>query len=525
MQSAELERTTVDIAAKANGRVIDLRATGQVVKFDGFLTLYQEGHDEGEDDEESRRLPAMSEGETLKKEAINATQHFTEPPPRFSEAALVKRMEELGIGRPSTYASILGRAQGSRLHADRQEAARFPRTRDASSSRSWKASSRNMSSMTSPPSLEEQLDRVSNNELVWQDLLREFWDRLHRRRCRDQGSAHHEVLDALNDLLAPHIFPPRADGGEAAAMPRLQRGTDFAESRKVRRLYRLLTLSGMPLHAAIGRRREWRHRQFGAACSATIRRPGLKSRCATAGSGPTCSWAKAARKKSRNAPVLPKGLLPEDVDLEKALGLLSLPREVGKHPESGEMIYAGVGRFGSYVKHEKTYANLEAGDEVLNIGLNRAVTLIAEKKLKPGGGRRFGADPGRPLGEHPDKGGPVVAKNGRYGPYVSHDGVNATITGSKTHENVTLEEAVALIDARIEAGGGKKRKKVAKAKAPKEATRQRPRKSPPRRKPKAKAINQWRRGNRFRDHGVARRRSSQAARDPQEQGRELIYAG
>ena len=156
---------------------------------------------------------------------------------------------------------------------------------------------------------------------------------------------------------------------------------------------------------------------------------------------------------------------PRTSTLEKALGLLSLPREIGKHPEDGEMIIAGIGRFGSYVKLGKTYANLETGDDVLNIGLNRAVTLIAEKKLNPGKGRRFGADPGRSLGDHPDKGGPVVAKNGRYGPYVSHDGVNATITGGKTHEDVTLEEAVALIDARIEAGGGKKRKPAQKAKA------------------------------------------------------------
>ncbi len=154
-------------------------------------------------------------------------------------------------------------------------------------------------------------------------------------------------------------------------------------------------------------------------------------------------------------------MAPDDVDLKIALGLLSLPRDIGKDPESGEMIIAGIGRFGSYVKLGKTYANLEQGDEVLNIGLNRAVTLIAEKKANPGKGRRFGADPGRSLGDHPDKGGPIVVKNGRYGAYVTHDGVNATLPGDKTPDTITLEEAISLLDARIAAGGGGKKRKTA----------------------------------------------------------------
>jgi DNA topoisomerase-1 len=187
---------------------------------------------------------------------------------------------------------------------------------------------------------------------------------------------------------------------------------------------------------------------------------------------------------------LPKGLVPDDVDLDKALGLLSLPRDVGLDPESGEMIVAGIGRFGSYVKLGKTYANLEPGDDVLNIGLNRAVTLIAEKKANPGKGRRFGADPGRSLGEHPDKGGPIVVKNGRYGAYVSHDGVNATLPADKTPDAITLEEAVSLIDARIAAGGGKKRKaapKKADKKAEPKAKAEKTKTEKPKTEPKAKS--------------------------------------
>jgi DNA topoisomerase-1 len=176
--------------------------------------------------------------------------------------------------------------------------------------------------------------------------------------------------------------------------------------------------------------------------------------------GPYIQLGEGSKDDKPKRAGLPKGVAPDEIDLPTALGLLALPREVGKHPEDGEPIVAGIGRFGAYVKHGKTYANLEAGDEVLNIGLNRAVTLIAEKKLKPAGGRRFGADPGRELGEHPDKGGPIVAKKGRYGAYVAHDGINATIPADKTLETITLEEAAALIDARIAAGAVPKKKKA-----------------------------------------------------------------
>jgi len=161
---------------------------------------------------------------------------------------------------------------------------------------------------------------------------------------------------------------------------------------------------------------------------------------------------------------IPKGVSPDDVDLEKALGLLSLPREVGLSPDDHEPIIAGIGRFGPYVKHGKIYASLEDGDDVLTVGLNRAVTLIAEKKANPKKGRRFGADPGKVLGEHPDKGGPVVVKNGRYGPYVSNNGINATITGDKTPETITLTEAIVLLDARAEQLGSQPRRAAGRKK-------------------------------------------------------------
>ena len=185
--------------------------------------------------------------------------------------------------------------------------------------------------------------------------------------------------------------------------------------------------------------------------------------------GPYVQLGEAVDGEKPKRAGLPKGTAPEDVDLERALALLSLPREVGRHPEDGEPIRAAIGRFGPYVQHGKTYANLEPGDDVFHIGLNRAVTLIAEKIAK-GPRRRFGADPGRPLGDHPTKGGQIVAKNGRYGPYVSHDGVNATLPADKTPENVTLEEATALIDARAERNGPAPHARPRKAKRPSPGT-------------------------------------------------------
>ncbi len=495
MESAELERTTVDIAATVNGRNLDLRATGQVVKFDGFLTLYQEGHDDGEDDEESRRLPAMSEGEALKKESISATQHFTEPPPRFSEAALVKRMEELGIGRPSTYASILAVLK-DRGYTRLDKKRIIPEDKGRIVVAFLESFFQKYVEYDFTASLEEQLDKVSNNELFWQDLLRDFWEGFTAAVGEIKDLRITQVLDALNDLLAPHIFPPRADGTPARQCPNCGEGQ---LSLKVGRFGAFIGCSRYPecrftRQLAAG---ENGVGSGGARVLGTDPETGLEVSVRGGRFGPYLQLGEATKDVKPKRASLPKGMAPEDIEIELALGLLSLPRTVGTHPEDGEPILAGVGRFGPYVQHGKIYANLEDGDEVLNVGLNRAVTLIAEKKLKPSKGRRFGPPPGRELGEHPDRGGQVVAKAGRYGPYVTHDGVNATITGDKTADTVTLEEAVALIDARIASGAvrrpkmGRKAKEPKAAKAPKAAkepkTAKAPKKEPKARKAKAAA--------------------------------------
>jgi DNA topoisomerase-1 len=466
MESAELERTTVDIEAKAGSRMLELRATGQVVKFDGFLAAYQEGRDDDSEDEDSRRLPAMSENEALKREALAVTQHFTEPPPRFSEASLVKRMEELGIGRPSTYASILQvlkdrgyvRLEKKRLHGEdkgRVVVAFLESFFTRYVEYDFTAG------------LEEDLDRISNNEVSWKQVLSDFWRDFIGAVDEIKDLRVAQVLDVLDEMLGPHIYPAREDGGDPRQCPSCGTGK---LNLKAGKFGAFVGCSNYP---------ECRYTRPLASDSAgdadrvlgTDPDSGLEVAVKSGRFGPYIQLGEAKDYAEGEKPKragIPKGTSPSDVDLEMALKLLALPREVGKHPETGQPIKAGIGRFGPYVQHEKTYASLEAGDDVHTIGLNRAVTLIAEKIAKGPSKRRFGSDPGKALGDHPSLGA-VAVKKGRYGAYVTAGGVNATIPSDKTEDTITLPEAIALLDERAAKGGGKTKKAPAKKAAAKKA--------------------------------------------------------
>lgn len=480
MESAELERTTVDIVAKNGSRTIDLRASGQVVKFDGFLTLYQEGQDEASEDDESKRLPAMSESEVLAKQAIEAAQHFTEPPPRFSEAALVKRMEELGIGRPSTYASILQVLQ-DRGYVRIDKKRLIPEDKGRVVVGFLESFFQKYVEYDFTAALEEQLDKVSNNELNWKKVLQDFWIDFIGAVNEIKELRITQVLDALNELLGAHIFPAREDGGDVRQCPTCGTGK---LSLKVGRFGAFIGCSNYPectytrqmtpgapgqqTTKVLGTDPETgldvtlRGGRFG-----TYLQLGEQEKVEKRPKGAKGPKPPAPEKPKRAS--LPKGVQPEDIDLEKALALLSLPREVGISPEDNEPILAGVGRFGPYVKHGKVYASLEEGDDVLTVGLNRAMHLIADKIANPKQGRRFGASAGKTLGDHPNKGGPIVVKNGRFGAYVSNNGINATLPSDKTPETITLDEAIVLLEARAAQVGNSPRGKKApkKAAAPK----------------------------------------------------------
>jgi len=452
MESAELERTTADIEAKAGARILDLTASGTVVKFDGFLTLYREGKDDEDDDEENRRLPAMQANDPLAKREIVTTQHFTEPPPRYSEASLVKRMEELGIGRPSTYAAVLAVLR-DREYVKLEKKRLVAEDKGRLVTAFLESFFKRYVEYDFTADLEEKLDEISAAQIDWKDVLRDFWRDFFAAIEATKDLRVSQVLDALDEMLTAHIFPPTADGSDPRLCPTCGTGrlslkmgkfgafigcSNYPECRHTR------PLTGEAEGAGDGTRTLGTDPESGEEVTVRSGRFGTYLQL---GEG------KDGEKPKRSS--LPKGLAPADVDLDTALKLLALPREVGVHPDDGEPILAGIGRYGPYVQHGRTYANLDDNDDVLSVGLNRAVVLIADKQSK-GRGARGGAPAGRVLGDHPTLGGPVTVKPGRFGPYVSHGKVNATLPKSADPEQFTLAEAVTLIDAKAASAPAKK---------------------------------------------------------------------
>jgi DNA topoisomerase-1 len=455
MESAELERTTVEILAEAGKRRLDLRATGQVVRFDGFLRLYQEGRDD-EDDDESGRLPAMEQGEALSKDKIEATQHFTEPPPRFTEATLVKRMEELGIGRPSTYASTLAVLK-ERDYVRLDKKRLYPEDKGRLVTAFLESFFTRYVGYDFTADLEEKLDRVSNHEIDWKQVLRDFWTDFSSALAGTKDLRTTQVLDSLNELLGPHIFPTKEDGSNPRACPACSAGqlslklgkfgafigcSNYPECK----FTRTLTANGADQTGVEGGER-----------------PGVKvlgidpetGEEITLRDGRFGAYIQLGEGDKPKRSSLPKTLSPSDVTLEQASGLLSLPREVAKHPETREPILAGIGRYGPYVQHGKTYANIGKDEDILEIGANRAIDLIVAKESGLSG-RRFGngaSTAERQLGEHPS-GGPVTIKAGRFGPYVNHGKVNATLPRDADPTTFPLEQALALLEAKAAGGGG-----------------------------------------------------------------------
>ncbi|WP_020185324.1 type I DNA topoisomerase [Methylopila sp. 73B] len=467
MESAEVERTTVDILATGSGRPIELRATGTVVTFDGFLAAYQEGRDD-EEDEEARRLPAMAANDPLNRVGpVASTQHFTEPPPRYTEAALVKRMEELGIGRPSTYAATLGVLR-DREYVKLDKKRLVPDDKGRLVTAFLESFFDRYVEYDFTADLEGQLDKISNHELDWKEVLRAFWKEFTGAIDATKELRVTQVLDALNEILGPYIFPTKADGSDPRVCPTCGTGK---LSLKLGKFGSFVGCSNYPeckftrpLGGELGGEDGSAAGPDGVKVLGKDPETGLDVTLRAGRFGPYVQLGEGVEKEKPKRSSLPKGWSAAELDLDGALKLLSLPRLVGLHPESGKPIEANIGRYGPYVSHDGSYANLDSPEEVFTVGLNRAVAVIAEKKEKRGAGRG-GAVAGRTVGDHPD-GGAITVHAGRYGPYAKHGKVNATLPKGVEADALTLEEAIKIVDARAAMGGSKKPARKAPAKKP-----------------------------------------------------------
>lgn len=464
MAAARLERTAVDVVSP-DGEV-GFRANGQVVLFDGYLKVYDQGRDD-EDDEEGR-LPQVMQGENVDKGGVTPEQHFTQPPPRYTEATLVKRMEELGIGRPSTYASILTTIV-DREYVRKDKNRLFPEDKGRLVTAFLSNFFHRYVEYDFTADLEAQLDDVSAGDRDYKDVLARFWRDFSAAVAETADLRIGEVLEKLDEFLAPHLYPARADGSDPRVCPTCGSG----------RLHLKTARSGGAF-IGCGNYPECRYTRPLAGDSESAASDGrilgqdengieISLRAGRFGPYVQRGEASEANPKPDRAS-LPKGWTPDSLTLERALSLLSLPREVGMHPEDGVLVEAGIGRFGPYVKHGPVYANLPEVEEVFSIGMNRAVEVLAQKLA----GRRGGAAKAGPLkvlGAHPD-GGEVQVMPGKYGPYVKWEKVNATLPKGVEPEAVTLEEALVLIAEKAGKSGGKKKaapKAPAKKAAPKKA--------------------------------------------------------
>ncbi len=445
MASAELDQVSVDVVDERAGDGVRLRATGSILAFDGFLKLYREDQDdavEGESDDD-RMLPPMAAKDPLRRGAVTPAQHFTQPPPRYSEASLVKKMEELGIGRPSTYASILQvlrdrnyvRLDGKRF---------FPEDRGRLVTSFLTSFFERYVDTGFTAGLEEQLDDISGGRADWRDVMRAFWEEFSRAIEETRELKISDVIEAIDQDLGQHFFPAREDGGDPRLCPACQSGrlglklgrhgsfigcSNYPQCQYTRRL----AINGGDDESGDtlkeGVRTLGQHPETGE--DITVRR-GPYGIYVQLGEADETDKKKRPRRSS-----LPRGMSGDTITLEQAIGLLSLPRLVGIHPEMKEPIEAGVGRFGPYVKMGPVFASLDADDDVLAVGLNRAVDVLAKKLAGV-----------RSLGPHPTDKEPVAVKRGRFGPYVQHGRVVANVPRGTAMEDVTLEDAVALLAER-----------------------------------------------------------------------------
>ena len=467
MSQAEFDQVTVDMGDGA-GAGTTLRANGSLLAFDGFLKLYREDRDDqAEDDDETRVLPAMSEGDPLTHRDVKASQHFTQPPPRYTEASLVKKMEELGIGRPSTYASTLSVLRDRnyvRLDAKRL----VPEDRGRLVTAFLTSFFTRYVDPGFTASLEEKLDEISDGRADWRAVMRAFWQDFSEAVDQTRELKITDVINALDDDLGPHFFPPREDGGDPRLCPACNTGrlglklgrhgsfigcSNYPACQYTRRL----TVNGEDGDETLKEGMRVLGRDPTTGEDITVRRGPYGLYVQQGEPPPAAPDDKKAKKEKPKRMSLPRGVDGETITLEQALGLLTLPRLIGIHPESREPMEAGIGRFGPYIRMGSVYASLDRDDDVLSVGQNRAVDLLAKKLAGV-----------RTLGPHPKDGEAIMVKKGRFGPYAQHGKVVANLPRSLSMDDITLEAGIALLAEKgreLKPKPGARGKAGAKAKA------------------------------------------------------------
>ena len=456
MESAEFERTSIDICNK--DKSIIFRANGSIQKFDGYLKLYQETKEEDEKKEDNEDdeniLPDVNDGDALTINKILDEQHFTNPPPRYSEASLVKKLEELGIGRPSTYASIIS-VLSTRNYVELINKKFIPTDRGKLITAFLDKLFNKYVDYNFTANLEDNLDEITSGKIKWIDVLSQFWEQFNINVNEVKELRTRAILDMLNESLADIIF----DKDESGSVERkCQCGGEL--SLKVGRFGAFIGCANYP------------------ECKFTRPLSKIKAAQETFMSEPkeigeTDDGKKITLKKGRFGPYLqvgneekemknfsiPKGISPDEVDIEKAKFLSGLPKVIGKYPDNNEDITLNNGRFGPYVKCSNKSATLESPEDIFSIGLNKAITLIAE--AKPG---RRSSNEIKNLGEHPEDKKPVKVMKGQFGPYIKYKTINATIPDDKDPNDITMEEALVYIDKRLQYDAEKKGKKIKKTK-------------------------------------------------------------
>lgn len=472
MEAAILDQVVADISDGTDDVV--LRANGSVIAFDGFLKLYQESFDDQKDDDNDRRLPPMAQGDALKTINVNNDQHFTQPPPRYTEASLVKKLEEEGIGRPSTYASILQVLQ-DRDYVTLEKKRFIPQDRGRIVTTFLSMYFTRYVDYQFTANLEEELDAISAGHVEWKEALRLFWKDFKKAVDETKDLTITNVIDALDEDLSHHFFPPQEDGSD----PRQCKACDDGRlGLKLGKFGAFLGCSNYPeckftkpLTVQDGSDSDGDAEGLNLDAGPVDLGANDEGVPITLRKGPYGVYVQLGpldpedKKDKPKRQGLPKGLSPVDVTLDVAKQLLSLPRYIGTHPESGEKIEAGIGRYGPFLKHGSQFVSLKGDDDVLTIGMNRAVEVIATAPAKRGGGAS--AKPLKELGNHPETDKPLAVYSGRYGPYVKMEKIMASLPKDKDPQELTLEEAVELINKKAASKGGTKAKKTAsKKKAP-----------------------------------------------------------